>query len=173
MTEYRAFGANEKAIRRRVATDAFVFVAHVVAVSAIYGSDKEFASERAGKLLLAMECVTIVFHFWYVLSLYGVMGCLPDFMRVGARVGEANPYKWLEYAVSATIGGFAVAWVNGDPGISVQTQILLAGAGAAQQASGYQLETLRWPSNSKNSTDKGERPGEIVSFARCAFRPRR
>lgn len=172
MSAYSAFGANEKATRRRILTDAFVFVAHVVAVSAIYGSDKEFASERAGKLLLAMECVTIVFHFWYVLSLYGVMGCLPDFMR-GARVGKANPYKWLEYAVSATIGGFAVAWVNGDPGISVQTQILLAGAGAAQQASGYQLEALRWPSNSKKDTDKGERPGEIVSFARCAFRPRR
>ena len=172
MTEYRAFDPNEKATRRRILTDAFVFVAHVVAVSAIYGSDKEFASERAGKLLLAMECVTIVFHLWYVLSLSGGK-CLPDFMRVGARVGKANPYKWLEYAVSATIGGFAGAWVNGDPGISVQTQILLAGAGAAQQASGYQLEALRWPSNSKESTDKGERPGEIVSFARCAFRPRR
>lgn len=93
-----------------------------------------------------------------------IMGCVPAYVSVfgiklkGPQEKRPNPYKWLEYAISATIGGFAVAWVNGDPGISFQAQLLLAAAGVAQQASGYQLE-LRWDSN-----DDKTLPGEIVSF---------
>lgn len=149
----------------RILTDLFVVVVHSISVGLIYGLDHEFVKERSGSLLLSMEIVTIVFHMWYVLTIMGVI----RIFGIGARAKETNPYKWLEYSISATIGGFAVAWVNGDPGISTSTQVLLAGAGVAQQASGYQLE-LRWPYGSKNSiTSLGsELSGEFVSFMRYA-----
>ena len=128
-----------RARMNRAWTDAVVAAIHIIAVSIVTATEPEFIETAAGTILLWMEGVTIVFHAVYAVCLcvdsrsYGAWSWLP-------KNGRANLYKWLEYAISATLGGFAVAYANGNPGLSTSTQILLAGAGIAQQCSGFQLE---------------------------------
>lgn len=117
----------------RVTVDAAVSLVHIIAV-VLLGTNGTFFETDAGRLLLGMEVVTILFHVFYAVSM--AIKAESPFVKTG----EANPFKWLEYSISATLGGFAMAYVNGDPNLSTPTQILLAGAGIAQQCSGFQLE---------------------------------
>lgn len=117
-------------LKWRMGTDAFVALVHIVAVSAVWTTHKDFADTKAGEFLLIMESITIVFHVGYVVLL--------NTNRL--KADNPNRLKWLEYAASATIGSFALAYANGSPKLPTSTQILLAGAGVAQQCSGFQLE---------------------------------
>tara|TARA_B110000858_G_scaffold178970_1_gene215253 strand:- start:1433 stop:1954 length:522 start_codon:yes stop_codon:yes gene_type:complete len=150
----------------RAWTDAVVAAIHIIAVSSVTATEPEFIETTAGAILLWMEGVTIVFHAVYAVCLcldsgqYGTWSWLP-------KNGRANLYKWLEYGISATLGGFAVAYANGDPGLSTSTQILLAGAGIAQQCSGFQLErSARADASEEQSTnDNNARCGRALRTA--------
>ena len=123
---------SEDHLASRIKADAFVVVVHVASVAGVYTQYTEFADTKAGQLLLGMEVITIIFHACYVALLLAGRLLDPEGL---------NRFKWLEYAASATVGGFALAYANGDPKLPTSTQILLAGAGIAQQCSGFQLES--------------------------------
>lgn len=115
-----------------------------------------FVDQTVGQLLLAMvrrsrvdtkytahlqrirlqEVTTMTFHLCYYIF-YNKIAIL--------RNGVSNPLKWLEYAVSATLGTFAVANAVGPPDYTAKslepaTVALLAAAAVAQQCTGFQLE---------------------------------
>jgi hypothetical protein len=115
----------------RPTVDTVVVLGHLAAVLGVYIGDSDFLSTTAGGVILALECVTILFHLAYVIS----------YLRTEALQSEWQHYKWLEYAISATLGSIAVAYIAGD-NTEIPTNVitLLVAAGVAQQVQGYQLE---------------------------------
>ena len=115
----------------RTAVDVLVVFGHLIAVLSVYLSDSDFLDTTAGALILALEIITILFHCTYV-GLY---------VFDKERINEWQHLKWLEYAISATLGTLAVAYIAaGDTVIPSNVIILLIAAGVAQQIQGYQLE---------------------------------
>ena len=58
----------------RATIDGFVGLVHLIFVAVIYSIDRtedvKFIDTPAGKILLAMEIVTMTFHFGYAYALY-------------------------------------------------------------------------------------------------------
>lgn len=73
----------------RSTIDGFVGFVHLIFVAVIYGLDSKedvkFIDTPAGKILLAMEIVTMTFHFGYACALYNRI-LEPD---------HFNPLKWI------------------------------------------------------------------------------
>ena len=80
--------------------DAFVAVVHILAILILYNVDQSFVERIVGRLLLAMEITTIVFHLFYWVSFRYGFDVIP-----GPEPERWNGWKWLEYAVSCPRGG--------------------------------------------------------------------
>lgn len=114
-------------VKPRYYADGAAVVIHLISLIAVMASTPEFAATTPGQILCAMEVVTIVAHVVYV--------CRYN----NENYTEWQVLKWAEYAISATLGIFAVAYVS-DADVSFNVIFLLAAAGMAQQSQGYQLE---------------------------------
>ena len=69
-----------------------VSLIHVAFVAGIYGSDRDFLDTVQGKLILALEVTTIVFHIGYVLLYY--QSTRPSYDGTKFH-DQFNQWKWL------------------------------------------------------------------------------
>ena len=76
----------------REVTDALVVLTHVAFVAGIYGSDHDFLDTVQGKLILALEVTTIVFHLGYLLLYY--QSTRPTYAGTKFH-NQFNQWKWL------------------------------------------------------------------------------
>lgn len=81
------------------------------------------------------EGATALFHVGYIA---GHFGCIPE--RLRSTFFPINRWKWLEYAISATIGTVATMLATAEP-IEWQWIVFTAIAGVAQQFVGFQIDT--------------------------------
>jgi len=78
--------------RKREITDLLVSLIHIAFVAGIYGSDSDFLDTVQGKLILALEVTTIVFHLGYLLLYYQSNSLLYS----GTKFHDQfNQWKWL------------------------------------------------------------------------------
>ncbi len=81
----------------RSTVDLLVAIAHIVACPLLYGLT-QYYDDYAGRLLLVMESVTVVFHLFYCVSISNSGG--PYWLPYWFSPPEAenpNLWKWLEY----------------------------------------------------------------------------
>lgn len=103
----------------------------------------------AGVSLILMQVVAIWAHLFYWINLTETE--TPRWMQMlfwklddtGALRGRRNLYKWLEYAVSATLGTVAVFLSSGDQ--PTNTLLLLVTLSATIQTVGYTLDQVENP----------------------------
>lgn len=121
-----------KARSARIAVDVAVALAHVLVVAATLGPDNGgFATSSVpGGLLVAVEIIATVFHVGYIIAY--LTPAERDFWS------DRNPYKWLEYAITATMATIAVLYTS--PVCSTGLVVMLSVAGAVQQSQGFLLE---------------------------------
>ena len=82
----------EEHYRKREITDLLVSLIHIAFVAGIYGSDPDFLDTVQGKLILALEVTTIVFHFGYILLYYQTTRST----YIGTKFHDTfNQWKWL------------------------------------------------------------------------------
>lgn len=109
-----------------------------------------------GALLLTMEVVALLAHFFYV----------REYRRRPAFGSEVNGYKWLEYSVSATLGGLAVLSSGDD--FPWQVPLLIGALGVAEQATGYTLDLSVAPGDRAKMPDvviwSAAAVGQIIEF---------
>ena len=79
----------------RSSVDLMVAVTHIVACGVLYGLS-QYYTDYAGRLLLVMEVVTVVFHLFYALVMSNQRpSWMPDW---APQEKKQNLWKWLEYA---------------------------------------------------------------------------
>lgn len=85
----------------RSTVDLLVSITHIVSCSLLYGLT-QYYDDYAGRLLLVMESVTVVFHFFYCVSISDSGGpdWLPDWFSPPVA-DKPNLWKWLEYRYTA------------------------------------------------------------------------
>ena len=113
---------------RYVADAAAVFLHLGFLIAVGVASDGHWANLE-GVLLIVMEVVALSAHIFYVYMYHH----RPSFSD------EVNVYKWLEYSISATVGGLAVLASSGDA-YPWQVPVLIAALGVSEQATGYTLD---------------------------------
>lgn len=112
------------AYNARVAHDALGVLFHGAAVVWLSMAP----SDDTWKLILAQEVVAFIAHIVY---------CANHWHNL--LDGKRNFYKWIEYAISATLGTFAVLTAS-DGHVDWWWVVLLACTCATQQMIGYMLE---------------------------------
>ncbi len=85
----------------RSTIDLLVAIAHLVSCILLYALT-QYYDDYAGRLLLVMESVTVLFHLFYCVSISNSGGpdWLPDWFSP-PEPGEPNLWKWLEYRYAA------------------------------------------------------------------------
>lgn len=116
--------------RIRIVVDALVAALHLAVFAAAVASSAEFAETTSGGLLLAVEAIACVAHIAYAVGAW-----IDDVFRI-----SRNKYKWIEYAVTATMATVAVmCTVEAPPS---QLIVIVVMAGISQQSQGYILEQI-------------------------------
>ena len=108
----------------RFGFDVTACVAHAVTIG-VGISTPGFCEEFYWLCLVAMECVTFLFHVWYITCNRGA-------------IGRPRTAKWYEYGISATLGTIAILHTDITP--RWDWIILFFLIGNAQQLMGLQLE---------------------------------
>lgn len=119
----------------REAVDLFACFAHTVLLIAICAenSTADWGS-AAGLCLIFMQLVAIGAHAFYFKLLHEAYSNF-DKMR--------NPYKWLEYAISATLGTLSVFLSASEgAGVDTNTLVLLITLSVTIQTVGYTLDKV-------------------------------
>lgn len=108
--------------------DMAAVVLHTASLAVALGIDNDFASSTPGALAVAQEALTVAFHLVYVYNYY----------YNNAR-GRANQLKWVEYAVTATIGTLATL-ATGSRSSAWYWVLFVVVAGVGQQTVGYRID---------------------------------
>ena len=126
----------------RVVQDRVALGLHCVVLGITLCVHPSFVLHTSGLLLVLMECVAIVAHVFYCYALTDARRCatcqtLQWWYKMPTP--RQNPFRWAEYAVSATIGGLAV-YTSTDSN-STNVVLLLCVMGVAQQVGGLTIDT--------------------------------
>jgi len=168
-----ALGASDWLELRQV-VDPLASLVHLVLLISICASNS--GSDRwgsaAGVALILMQVVAIWAHLFYWINLTDseppAAWMTMLFWRLGttgALQDTRNLYKWLEYAVSATLGTVAVFLSSGDQ--PTNTLLLLVTLSATIQTVGYSLDQVENHAGGKRGPGKSSWP-ELVQWASAA-----
>jgi hypothetical protein len=158
----------------RQVVDPLASAVHLVLLIVICASNP--GSDRwgsaAGVALILMQVVAIWAHLFYWINLTDSEPPLAWMKMLFWRLGTAgalqntrNLYKWLEYAVSATLGTVAVFLSSGDQ--PTNTLLLLVTLSATIQTVGYSLDQVGDHAGGKRGPGKSSW-SEIVQWASAA-----
>lgn len=112
---------------RYVADLLAVFLHLGFLIGVVVGSTGSWASLEGG-LLIGMQVIALLAHCFYVYS-YRTSPAFND---------SVNVWKWLEYSVSATLGGLAVLASSDE--FPWQVPLIIGALGVSEQATGYTLD---------------------------------
>lgn len=129
------------AYRARVAHDAIGAIVHPIAAALLLNTQD---NSTTAILLIAQEIVAFVAHVIYCLW-HAQLEFIA--VRAGKASGKRNSMKWLEYAISATLGTLAVLYAR-EGNEDWWWVLLLCSTCASQQLIGY---TLDQPNQSKKN----------------------
>ena len=147
-----------QALSAREAVDLFACFAHTVLLAAICGENSAADwGSAAGLCLIFMQLVAIVAHAFYFKLL----------REENAKFEiKRNPYKWLEYAISATLGTLSVFLSASEgAGVDTNTLVLLITLSVTIQTVGYTLDKV---SNGKEAWLGEASSVELLQWASAA-----
>jgi hypothetical protein len=146
-------------LTRREAADLFACVAHVILLISICSENSRANwGSAAGLCLIFMQLVAVAAHAFYFRTLY---------MAKSTFENERNLYKWMEYAISATLGTLSVFLsASENAGVDTNTLVLLITLSVTIQTVGYTLDKV----SSNDEKVFGEASAvEIVQWASAAI----
>lgn len=123
----------------RRANDTLAVLVHAALLALFVQTLPDF-KEPWQWMLLTIEAVSLAFHLW----LAAIWFTAPEEWLVG----RTNWYKWVEYAITATLGTLATGFASPDAGRSTDSVavvvMLLVFLGVTQQASGAAIDFPSW-----------------------------
>ena len=116
----------------REISDLISVISHITLIAYLNYDHMFIATTTYGTLLYVMEIVALLFHSCYIFIYY-----YDDTFRL-----KTNPWKWLEYAVTATLGTVAVGLTDVTLLKYNSVMVLVVFTSITTQTIGYLIEEL-------------------------------